>query len=163
MRTRPWLMSCAGLLLWCSLLFVGGGKMGRQPGAKKRHSATQDDIKSGKQTTLNLASIFPRSSAPQNIPIAATPDEPPQAVEVIDDDAIFVSNFPFGDFTSEKLGVLKNQLNRLIRFMLIDNRRNSSPPRKRSSSSIIVALIKQLSLSKRFKKLAGRRCSSRQT
>ena len=134
--------------------------MGRQPGAKKRHSATQDDIKSGKQTTLNLASIFPRSSAPQNIPIAATPDEPPQAVEVIDDDAIFVSNFPFGDFTSEKLGVLKNQLNRLIR---LSHKRVHKTVRSVKFKRNSYSAIKQLSLSKRFKKLAGRRCSSRQT
>ena len=127
-------------------------------GAKKRHSATQDDITSGKQTTLNLASIFPRSSAPQNIPTAATPDEPPQAVEVIDGDTIFVSNFPFGDFTSEKLGVLKNQLNRLIR---LSHKRVHKTVRSAKLKRNSYSAIKQLSLSKRFKKLAGRLCSSR--
>jgi hypothetical protein len=39
-------------------------KMGRQAGATRRHLATEDDIKAGKQSKLDLGRLFPKVTAP---------------------------------------------------------------------------------------------------
>jgi hypothetical protein len=47
----------------------------KQPGAKKRALATEDDIKAGKQSKLNLSSLFPRpAKSPETVDVAEIVD-----------------------------------------------------------------------------------------
>jgi hypothetical protein len=57
------------------VLNVGGdvlvilAKMGRQGGAKRRHLATEDDIKAGKQSKLDLGRLFPKATTTPPAPV----------------------------------------------------------------------------------------------